>query len=596
MDNEQLLLPGTAPEQITETVTATNPPSEGDVAEVKPYQTHFKGIMLTDIAKAWIETNVGEPSKGQYTQVVYNLAFRLRHICEYNPIAVYNAVPHFDLDSDTVKAECVKACKAARNGMPADLQSVINKLEMQMHLKECEDEEAVDYLTDEEKDLNAFLDTSTLPPLPPVFKEYASIAPQGFAPLAVISLLPILGTLASRARAYFIDKRQHSPSFFVCIIGKASSGKSFIRDIADFCLKPIKTVDEKGWKEEEEYNDVVTRSGKGKSKKELPPEPKPIIRLLAPTISVTKLLKRLKNAEELHCLTVAEEIDVVRQAMGRSFSNTSALIRVAFDGSQYSQDYASDNSFSGGVKAYYNLLYSGTPTAVKALFNKQNQENGFVSRFIIADLKRAQYEEVPTWKDFDPKQKQTIQDAVRMLNSISVSSYVAPDKNGNDEIVYHPNEEYMLELPWLNMYIHQWEADLRDKCRIAQSEKHDDLYLRPGVVGFRAGMLAWLLYGQKNSKEVKDDVCKFAVWVASYMLNGLVEHMDEVEYNTKKVPFSDLFYSLPDEFSREELISGMTKLGMVTSPSQVIWRWRNCEKLIVGDRLRNPQKFTKVTS
>ena len=103
--------------------------------------------------------------------------------------------------------------------------------------------------------------------------------------------------------------------------------------------------------------------------------------------------------------------------------------------------------------------------------------------------------------------------------------------------------------------------------------KHAMLYLRPGLVGFRAGMLARFLYGCKKDRRTKELVTLFAIWVASYMLNSLVAYADQIETKGKRVKFGEAFAALPDQFTIEQLREALIEMGCKTPSRQVAFRW-----------------------
>ena len=105
------------------------------------------------------------------------------------------------------------------------------------------------------------------------------------------------------------------------------------------------------------------------------------------------------------------------------------------------------------------------------------------------------------------------------------------------------------------------------------------LYLRPGLVGFRAGMLAWFLYGCKKDRRTKELVTLFAIWVASYMLNSLVAYADQIESKGKRIWYGEAFAALPDQFNKEQLREVLIATGCTTPVRQVAFRW--VQKLIV---------------
>ena len=109
--------------------------------------------------------------------------------------------------------------------------------------------------------------------------------------------------------------------------------------------------------------------------------------------------------------------------------------------------------------------------------------------------------------------------------------------------------------------------------------KHAMLYLRPGLVGFRAGMLAWFLYGCKKDRRTKELVSLFAIRVASCMLNSLVAYADQIESKGKRIWYGEAFAALPDQFNKEQLREALIATGCTTPVRQVAFRWM--QKLIV---------------
>ena len=114
-----------------------------------------------------------------------------------------------------------------------------------------------------------------------------------------------------------------------------------------------------------------------------------------------------------------------------------------------------------------------------------------------------------------------------------------------------------------------------EKAKDAVSAKHAMPYLRPGLVGFRAGMLAWFLYGCKKDRRTKELVTLFAIWVASYMLNSLVAYADQIESKGPKIYFAEAFAALPDQFDRERLREALIAVGCKTPIKNVVYQWQN---------------------
>ena len=128
-------------------------------------------------------------------------------------------------------------------------------------------------------------------------------------------------------------------------------------------------------------------------------------------------------------------------------------------------------------------------------------------------------------------------------------------------------------LTWLNKRIKRWEEAVCEKAKDAESAKHAMLYLRPGLVGFRTGMLAWFLYGCEKDRRAKELVSLFVIWVASYMLNSLVAYADQIESKGKRIWFAEAFAALPEEFNAQQLREALIAVGSTARPKDVTRAW-----------------------
>lgn len=451
---------------------------------------------------------------------------------------------------------------------------------------------------DPEERLRVFLDTSKMPPLPPIFKNIAKICPPSILPAVMLCMLPILGMLGSRLRFTFSDDQVNSPEFLVCLIGESGSGKSFITKLRNMLLKDVDAMDDQGRAQERAYTDEMTKAAvKNNSKKgskgEPPDKPHPLVRILEPHTSMTKMLERVFYAMELHCITITAEIDEVIDALKKAFSNYTVFLRKAFDNDRYGQDYASKDSFSATVKAMYNVLYGGTPAAVKRLFTDVNNENGFTRRFIFPQIPDRTYEEPLKWKKFTEEQQQELDRLVRRLSEVSVRPVITRDADGIEHITYEPCEEHWMELPWLNRCMDRWEKDVRELARVAGAKDASDCRLRVSNVGARAGALAFYLYGEKDTPKVRRDVCAFAVWVANSMLNGLLEMLGAKQGKKTSISHLDAYLKLPETFTRAQL---QALLGNGEDARHVISKWKNVDHVIDPNLPRGAEVIRKISA
>lgn len=517
----------------------------------------YKGVPYSTICREWFEYTGGEPTEGVRNVRLYQLAIRLRYITDFNEATLLRVMPRYGLPDSEVR-EIVKHALGANHGqqIPKDLQETLDRIDRKIKLQ-GDEEEIPEIITSTEK----------MPPLPPIFRQWAEIAPDDFKTAVTLCQLPILGALGSRLRAKYLDGKIHSPSFQVSLEAPQASGKSFMVRLIETELEPMIQSDEAQKEKEKEYADKVAemkllniKVNADNKNEVLGTKPQGIVRFLPATISITKMLMRLYAAKGLHCFAYAEEIDTVQKAYKRGFSSLSELLRVAFDNGRYGQDYASENSFSGDVFVYYNTLFSGTPKAMRRFY--PDVEDGLVSRVLFVTLPDQFGKPLPVWGEFTQDQKRIVDIGLERLNEISlIGEDVQP--------------EYMLNLDYLNKELEIWLRAQQIEA-VNQNDRTRDIFCRrSAVVGFRAGMLAAFLYGgKKPTPTIRKNVVKFSLWVADNMLNQQLLRFKIEAGNSNVNKWEEVFEKLPTEFARVELERELTAAGYDTSVRDVLYRWR----------------------
>ena len=537
---QQLTIPGTVGVPTTE-----NTP------------TDYKGVPYEVICKEWLEYTGGEPTEGERNTRLYKLALRLRYITDFNPATMKRAMPRYGLPESEIDQLIHSALNTPRAAdMQKDLREVLERIDRKTKLQ-----------GDEEEFPDVITSTERMPPLPPIFRQWAEIAPDDFKTAVTLCQLPILGALGSRLRAKYLDGKIHSPSFQVSLEAPQASGKSFMVRLVEAELAPMIQADEAQKEKEKEYADKVAEMKllnikiNADNKDEiLGTKPQGIVRFLPATISITKMLMRLHAAKGLHCFAYAEEIDTVHKAYKRGFSSLSELLRVAFDNGRYGQDYASENSFSGDVFVYYNTLFSGTPKAMRRFY--PDVEDGLVSRVLFVTLPDQFGKPMPVWGELDSKAKQIMDIGLERLNEISLVG---------DEV----QPEYMLKLDYLNAELDKWIKAQQIEAVNQEDRTRDIFCRRAAVVGFRAGMLAAFLYGGKRvTPTVRKNVCQFAIWVANCMLNQHLLRFNIQGTGSNVNPYEDVYKELKDEFSRDDVEKALNALGKDSPVKSVLYKWR----------------------
>ena len=556
MDKVQLALPA-----HVESGESDSPVTKESHAELA-----YRGIAYEEIVKQlMIEIGAAEGAmQGERNTVYFSLANYMRYICDFDAGLLLKVLPDFGLSEQERKQAISSAIGRPRKSqIPMVLQSAIAICEKEHHLDE-----------------QSPLEKSTalpLPELPRLLKLVCRRLPEEYRPAMVIASLPVLGTLATRIRFEYLDRQEQSLSFFSCITAPAASGKSFIRKPLDLLLTPINEQDAIEREKEQAYKDKLRAS---KNSKNQPEDPHACPRNNGVAISIAKLLQLLTYAEGKHLIGIGEEMDtLVKSERAGVWSQKSDIYRLAFDNAEYGQAYMSDASFNAHIKVYYNLLLTGTPNSMKRFF--KDLENGLATRVCFAQLPDTSFTEIPVFAPYTEAEKAEIIRWARELDAIGKSSSISSELNSDTKGLVH------ISCPQLNTVIANWLEAKRQQAIDADNHAMDTLRRRAGVMGFRAGMLCYLLENRKFTKTV----ASFAEWVAEYVFRNQMELWGEqieqeltgaLDAMTERGAASSLLALLPKDFTTADLIRLRARKNQSVTPTSVnslLCRWRKLGRI-----------------
>ena len=516
----------------------------------------YRGIAYADIVKQlMIEIGAAEGAmQGERNTVYFSLANYMRYICDFDAALLLKVLPDFGLNEQERKQAISSAIGRPRKSqIPVIVQGAVAV---------CERDSALSHRAGNE--LNKAIDLP-LPELPRLLKLVCRRLPEDYRAAMIIASLPVLGTLATRIRFEYLDRQEQSLSFFSCITAPAASGKSFIRKPLDLLLTPINEQDAIEREKEQAYKDKLRAS---KNSKNQPEDPHACPRNNGVAISIAKLLQLLTYAEGKHLIGIGEEMDtLVKSERAGVWSQKSDIYRLAFDNAEYGQAYMSDSSFNAHIHVYYNLLLTGTPNSLRRFF--KDLENGLATRVCFAQLPDTSFTEIPVFAPYTEAEKEEIIRWARRLDA----------------------EQGTLVCPQLNTVIANWLEQKRQQAMEADSHAMDTLRRRAGVMGFRAGMLCYLLENRKFTKTV----AQFAEWVAEYVFRNQMElwgeQMEQIYNDAMSASLNDgmmhgsaasLLALLPAEFSTADLIKLRARKGQSVKNNaicMVLNRWRTNHKI-----------------
>ena len=507
----------------------------------------YRGIPYADIVQQLLIA-IGAADgavQGERNTVFFTLATYMRYICDFNVELLLQILPDFGL-SEAERRQAITSAigRPRKSQIPMILQGAIAVCERELEAN------SKSQITNQKSQM------LEMPPLPRLLKLVCRRLPAEYRPAMIIASLPVLGTLATGIRFDYLDHQEQSLSFFSCITAPAASGKSFIRKPLDVLLTPINESDAVEREKEQAYKERLRAS---KNSKNQPEDPHACPRNNGVCISIAKLLQLLTYAEGKHLISIGEELDtLVKSEKAGVWSQKSDILRLAFDNGFYGQNYMSDASFSAHVKVYYNLLLTGTPNSLKRFF--KDPEDGLITRVCFAQLPDTSFAEIPAFASYTEAEKAEIIRWARQLDA----------------------EKGTIACPQVGTVISDWLERKRQQAIDADSHAMDTLRRRAAVIGFRAGMLCYLLENHKYTKTVG----AFAEWVAEYIFRNQMElwgsaieqtFKSNIEAQTERGAAASLLSLLPEEFTAADLIKLRARKGQSVKSSaisMVINRWR----------------------
>lgn len=547
--NDDILFDRTAVATAGNSSVEPDATPDGNQATLCAHEHMYKGVPYSTIVSV-LMSNLGysnEPEVGERNNAYFTLATYLRYICDFSEEQLLQVIPAFGLPEDERRSTLRSAIARPRKSyIPREVTIAITRAEQEYSALQ--------------KATAAKANELPLPKLPKVLRILCNRLPENYHAAMIMAALPAAGAVATGVRFRYIDQQEQSLSFFSCISAPAASGKSFIRKPIELLLTPINEADEIEWKKLHDYDEARKAC---KNKKEQPQDPHACPRNIGVTVSNAQLLQSLQDAQGKHLFGMSEEVDtLVKMQKAGAWGDLSDVLRKQFDNAEQSQMYKSENSFRGKVKVFYNILLTGTPNSLRRMF--PDSEDGLVTRVCFASLPDTSFQDIPVFQDYTDGERAEVIDVMRRLDRLS----------GNFRCIA------------VEKAIKEWLQQKLAMASAADSKAMDMLRKRSAVIGFRAGMLAYVM------EDCRANACvsEMATWVAEYTFRTQMELFGEkieqeqnaygerAGYGTSK----SLIDRLPDEFTTDQLIQARSLSHQSTTYaaiSSVLSRWRK-EQLI----------------
>ncbi|MBP5376360.1 MAG: hypothetical protein J6Y41_00120 [Bacteroidaceae bacterium] len=491
--------------------SSDKPVNEG----LKTFPELFQGIKHSEIFKeltrlcapAGMVDEEGNVQMGARNSTLMSVLRLFRYTCDNNPDWRESCLPEWALaleeeDEGVCRKMVERVCGFnVSPQLPPTLRKALAKLTKEKENEGLSDEELqIRYskeLEEIEEEKKKFFRIPQM--LPPVFKEFAEAFPFEWRPGVLLCLLPPMGTDMSRIRARYLDGRLHSPSFQTVAEAKFGSGKGNITEMARFIVEPLTEADLVGNEKLNEYNAQVERAN---GSERLPEKPDVCVRKITGDFTVAGFEETLTTSKGLHIWCSTSEIDEVKKV----WNAVSYILRKAYDNDFYGRSLQSTKTFRGERQVFFNTLLCGTTRAIDRCYS--DPEDGLVSRTMFFKLMK--YEEKMPIVKMSTKTREKLAEFVKKVHD----AYSL----GEDGMVVQAK---VFDLDYVNKVMKKWLAEKYDESILTANPAIDSFRRRDAVNGFRAGMVAHVLFETKYGKVTekhKEIVKSFALWVAEYSL------------------------------------------------------------------------------
>lgn len=362
-----------------------------------------------------------------------------------------------------------------------------------------------------------------LPPydlLPPLVNEILKCYPKRQHMAVLVSLMAMLGTLATGVR-FKNENRVQSLTFFATIMSQFGGGKAFIDDLEHKVLSKLleekKEVIAKAEKERKERLETSNLQVRQKHT-DYPSQ------ILATNTTSAQLFDSLNILNGKHGFLCTEEISAL---MGSMYSENGRLIayiiKVGFDNGFLSKETKTDQSANVFFKCFLNLVLCGTPKMMMRFFNSTLIDDGTASRFVLVDLDPGLEEMSPKYLSLSPRHQKQLDNLVEKLSNIGVGKEHVSEDGDIEKNVEYFNCQYLINV------IKEYYAEQVEVYKDGGDATFRQLANRAGLYGLRAGMLMWFIWGcpsgmgckagQLPKNEKLKMIAEFAKWFAEYVQN-----------------------------------------------------------------------------
>ncbi len=488
----------------------------------------------------------GIPTHGSRNSFIFTMACHLRYVCNDDPEWIARILPTYGENREKWMATIRSACN--RNQTPH-----MSRL-MQRVLAICKEREREEHEAEENPDMPPQMPRI----LPPLIRLLVSKIPDIYKPAVAHAVFPALATHLWQTRFRYIDNVEHEATLMNVLMAGTGAGKNCISEPINRIMADIRQRDMDNLRREREWKKEVQSKGANKDKRQRPEGL--VIQEIDPDMTNAAFVQRLADAEDRFLYTKMNEIDQFDALKGSGKSKAQFQIMcLAFDPRNvYGQTRIGTGSVSERVSIRFNWNASTTVQKGRRYFS-QVLTDGPISRINFCTIPEREIgADMPVYGTYDEAFDEELRPYIENLNKA----------------------RGLIDCPKARTLAKRLIEECADFSRLSQSRVYENLSFRANVIAYLKAMVLFVASGGKWDKTVENFIrwsLQYDLWCKMHFFGREIELAESAVSNVKRGGVQNMLDSLPEIFTRGDLISLRKKIGINKGDTNTVlrqWKYR----------------------
>ena len=487
----------------------------------------------------------GIPTHGSRNNFIFTMACHLRYVCNDDPEWIAQVLPTYGENREKWMATIRSACN--RNQSPR-----LPRL-MQRVLAICKEREREEQEAEENPDMPPQMPRV----LPPLIRLLISKTPDIYKPAVAHAVFPALAAHLWQTRFKYIDNVEHEATLMNVLMAGTGAGKNCISEPINRIMADIRARDMDNLRREREWKKEVQSKGANKDKRQRPEGL--VIQEIDPDMTNAAFVQRLADAEDRFLYTKMNEIDQFDALKGSARGKAQFQIMcLAFDPRNvYGQTRIGTGSVSERVSIRFNWNASTTVQKGRRYFS-QVLTDGPISRINFCTIPEREIgADMPVYGTYDEAFDEELRPYIDNLNKA----------------------RGLIDCPKARTLAKKLVEECADFSRLSQSRVYENLSYRANVIAYLKAMVLFVASGGKWDKTVENFIrwsLQYDLWCKMRFFGQDIELAESAASNVKRGGVQNMLDSLPEIFTRGELISLRKKIGINKGDTNTVLRqWKH---------------------